>query len=601
MQAPSTSAATLPDGPDILTRYRLGRAQWINAAAAEDRWNLWLANTRLAIFAAALLYAWAAWHGWPWWGLSAFALAFGGAAIAHAIVLRALRTARHNIEVFDEALARGAGAWPGCGRGGEGLAPAHHPCAEDLDLFGPGSLFELLNTCRTRIGEERLAATLLHGADHAQAIARAQAVQEMSRSHALRIAMAAAGRPERVDAPAAFFASWGATPPQFPGQGWRVWCAVNTLILTVALLIAALTGFYAPLLALFTVNLVLLGLFKGRVSALQGWAEASERHWSLLGEAIQHLEQSEFTAPLLVQLRGQVRQPVRASEAFRRLDRLVWMLQMPANQFFMPIAIVSLWPVLFGLAVERWRRTFGPHFEEWLAALAEFEALCALGTFAFEHPDFAYPEWSEETVYEATALAHPLLPEKVRVANDVFLGDSLRLLVVSGSNMSGKSTLMRSIGINAVLAMAGAPVCARRLRLSPLAIGATMRVHDSIQEGASRFYAEVLRLKQLLDLARGERPLLFLCDEILHGTNSHDRAEGARAVMRAFQEAGAIGVLSTHDLALTTMAAELGGAANVHLQDEFDGEKIVFDYTLRPGVVQKSNALALMRGAGLPV
>jgi DNA mismatch repair ATPase MutS len=205
-------------------------------------------------------------------------------------------------------------------------------------------------------------------------------------------------------------------------------------------------------------------------------------------------------------------------------------------------------------------------------------------------------------VFEGQQLGHPLLPAAGMVRNDVHLTSDRQLLVVSGSNMSGKSTLLRTVGINAVLALAGAPVRAASLRISPLAIGATLRIQDSLQEGRSRFYAEITRIRELADLARGPVPLLFLLDELLHGTNSHDRLIGAAGVLRSFLDRGAIGLITTHDLALTAVADELSPrAANVHFEDWLEGNDIRFDYRMKSGPVTRSNAIALMRAVGLDV
>jgi DNA mismatch repair ATPase MutS len=203
---------------------------------------------------------------------------------------------------------------------------------------------------------------------------------------------------------------------------------------------------------------------------------------------------------------------------------------------------------------------------------------------------------------QAEAVAHPLLPSAKCVANDAAFDAGHRLLLVSGSNMSGKSTFLRTLGINVVLAQAGAPVRARSMRLSPLAIGATLRIQDSLQGGASRFYAEITRLKQLLDLAGGSPPLFFLLDEVLAGTNSHDRLQGAEALIRALVDRNAIGLVTTHDLALAQVADALAPrASNAHFEDRLEGGKMIFDYRLRPGVVTRSNALELMRAVGLPL
>jgi DNA mismatch repair ATPase MutS len=239
---------------------------------------------------------------------------------------------------------------------------------------------------------------------------------------------------------------------------------------------------------------------------------------------------------------------------------------------------------------------------------AAWEALCALAGYTYERPDDPFPEIADDgPLFEADGLAHPLLSAASAIRNDVRLGGEHgpRLLLVSGSNMSGKSTLLRAIGVNVVLALAGAPVRAIRLRLSPLCIGASLRTQDSLQEGVSRFYAEILRLKQIVDIAeRGPCPLLFLLDEILAGTNSADRRAGADALVHVLVEKGAIGLVTTHDLALTRLVESLGDgrSANVHFEDHLDENgRINFDYRLRPGVVEKSNALALMRAVGLDV
>jgi DNA mismatch repair ATPase MutS len=238
-----------------------------------------------------------------------------------------------------------------------------------------------------------------------------------------------------------------------------------------------------------------------------------------------------------------------------------------------------------------------------LAAVGEFEALLSLGCYAYEHPADVFPEFTAVSpCFEAEGLAHPLLLEHEAVRNDVCFADVLRVLIISGPNMAGKSTFVRAVGISAVLAQCGAPVRARRLSLSPLAVGASICVLDSLQGGISRFYAEIRRLKQIVDLTQGSVAVLFLLDEFLQGTNSHDRRRGAEAMVRSLVERGAIGLVTTHDLALAEIASELGPrAANAHFEDRFESGKLVFDYRLQPGIVKTSNALDLMRSIGLEV
>src|SRR5262249_42593465 len=240
--------------------------------------------------------------------------------------------------------------------------------------------------------------------------------------------------------------------------------------------------------------------------------------------------------------------------------------------------------------LERWREKAGPAIGRWIEVVGQFEALSALATYAWENPADPFPEIvTGPPCFDGEELGHPLLPKAQCVRNSVGPTDELRMLLVSGSNMSGKSTLLRTVGVNAVLALAGAPVRATRLRLTPVVVGATLRIQDSLQAGRSRVYAQILRLRQLGDLARGTPPVLFLLDEIFHGTNSHDRRHGAEAVVRGLVARGALGLVTTHDLALTHIAEALAPrAANVHFADEVVDGTITFDYRMRPGVVQHS-------------
>jgi len=263
-----------------------------------------------------------------------------------------------------------------------------------------------------------------------------------------------------------------------------------------------------------------------------------------------------------------------------------------------------LWSTQMAFALEDWRKTCGTAIGRWVGAVGELEALSAFAGYAYEHPADPFPEIVDEEVatFDAEDLGHPLIPSSQGVRNSVRLGDKPQLVVVSGSNMSGKSTLLRTVGVNVVMALAGAPVRARRLRLSVVAIGATLRIQDSLQAGASRFYNEIRRIRQIMDLTAGEHPALFLLDEVLHGTNSHDRAVGAEAIVRGLIDRGAIGLATTHDLALADVADKLAPrAVNVHFEDDIREGKVVFDYKMRAGVVSKSNALELMRAVGLEV
>jgi DNA mismatch repair ATPase MutS len=332
--------------------------------------------------------------------------------------------------------------------------------------------------------------------------------------------------------------------------------------------------------------------------------ETPEHDLALLSSLLERVERERFSSPKLAALHQTLLTAgVPPSRRIAQLRRIVSWVDSTHNLFFAPFAYVLLLKPQFAMAISAWHRAYGHAVEAWLRDIGELEALASLAGYAYEHPRDPFPVLSVDPPhFHAAALAHPLLPAATVVRNDVSLGTAPQVLIVSGSNMSGKSTLLRAVGVNAVLALAGAPVRASSLSLSPLAIGATLRVEDSLQEGHSRFYTEILRIRSIVELTRDGKAVLFLLDEILQGTNSYDRRIGAEAIVRTLVERGAIGLVTTHDLALTELVGTLGAAAaNVHFEDRLEQGRMVFDYTMRPGVVERSNALELMRAIGLDV
>jgi DNA mismatch repair ATPase MutS len=370
-------------------------------------------------------------------------------------------------------------------------------------------------------------------------------------------------------------------------------------------------GPVAPLLGVIMLKMILTRPSRKRVARVVRGVEKPLRELDILADTLSLLERSTLRSPRLTQIRADIMsEGVVPSDAIRRLKRLADMLDWRRNAFFAPISVAVSWPLHLASAIETWRREFGSKVIAWLAAVAEHEALSSLAAYAYEHAEDPFPvflEPGEPARFEATHIGHPLVPAGQMVRNDVFLTPAIRMLIVSGSNMSGKSTLLRTVGVNVVLAMAGAPVRAATLMLTPLAVGATLHVHDSLQAGRSRFYAEISRIRSVADLAAPppgspSTGLLFLLDELFQGTNSHDRKIGAEALLLNLIDRGAIGLTTTHDLALTAIADQSGGrAVNVHFEDHLRDGELIFDYTMRPGPVTHSNALALMKAVGLPV
>jgi DNA mismatch repair ATPase MutS len=346
---------------------------------------------------------------------------------------------------------------------------------------------------------------------------------------------------------------------------------------------------------------------RGYVRGVIRDVESRARDLAVAADVLARIEREPFHSPVLTAAQGRLAASgAPATKEIRRLSRLVELLTSRQNQLVGPFSVLVFWATHLAWAIDRWRARVGRHAGDWFAVIGEIEALSALATFAAERPEAVFPEVeSGPPRLEAAAIVHPLLPPASAVGNDVRLGaPDPQLLMVSGSNMSGKSTYLRALGITVVLAQAGAPVCATRLRLTPLTPAGTMRVQDSLQAGRSRFFAEITKLRHIVDLARRRdgSGTLFLIDELLAGTNSHDRRLGAAGVLRGLLDLGAIGVATTHDLALTALVDALGGrAANAHFADHFEDGHLAFDYRLRPGVVTGSNALALMRSVGLDV
>jgi DNA mismatch repair ATPase MutS len=324
----------------------------------------------------------------------------------------------------------------------------------------------------------------------------------------------------------------------------------------------------------------------------------------LFADLLMRVERERFTAPPLQALKPKLCSHTRrASQTIASLSTIVSLAGSRRNQAITLFAIPLMYTLNVALAAERWRREHGQVVRSWVEVIGDFEALLSLASYAYEHPDDPFPEFVDGPAsFAGTDLGHPLISAARCVRNDVSITGKRRILLVSGSNMSGKSTLLRTVGINTVLAMAGAPVRARSLKLTQLQIGASIRINDSLHDGSSRFYAEITRLRQLFDLAGASPPLLFLLDELLQGTNSRDRLSGAEGIVRAFVARGAIGLISTHDLALTHISGlPAGTLCNVHFQDELCDGRMTFDFKLRDGVVTKSNAMELMRSIGLEV
>lgn len=586
-----------------------------SAAASEQRdalegWRRrerWLSNLRLVTFVAVAGMAWLAFGSRqvaPVWVLPPV-LVFAILLVAHDRVITRRRSCERTLDFYERGLARLEGRWMGAGNRGERHCPAVHPYADDLDVFGEGSFFELLCTARTHAGETLLARWLLEPTGAEEARARQAAVRELAPRLALRRDLSLLGEDVGGRVAAQALVDWGRGPRVLPGGGLH-WIAAALTGLTLAGLLAWIfAGVGAiPLLAALTVQGAFATWLRPRVRHVIAAVEAPSHDLAVLSGLLARIEREPFSCERLVALRRALDTGGETpSERIAELRRLVDLVDARRNQFFAPIGAMLCWSTQIALALERWRSRCGASFGPWIGTAAEIEALCALSGYAYEHPEDVHPEIVDGgPLFEGEALGHPLIPEERCVRNDLTLGGERRALMMSGSNMSGKSTMLRTVGTAMVLALAGLPVRARALRLSPMQVAASIRISDSLQQGASHFFAEIKRLRLVVDLTEGPRPVLFLLDEVLHGTNSHDRRIGAEAVVKGLIDRGAIGIVTTHDLALARIADEMRPAIeNVHFEDQLEDGEMRFDYKLRPGVVTRSNALELMRSVGLSV
>jgi hypothetical protein len=581
------------------------------AAVDRERSHVHLGNAKVALFLAAIVYGGYALGNDP--STTAFAIGavmFIALSVWHESVIRALARARAAVAYYQQGIARIGDSWMRDEPSGDRFRDRDHPYADDLDIFGRASLFQFVSSCRTPMGEQRLAEWLLRPSPAGE-IRDRQARIDALRTHIdlrERIAVVNAFRRRTIDA--ARLIAWAEQKHSLP----PVRLAVVLLALSfVAALAVYFNGGPADFLILVPlVNLAALGWLAKRCNAIvESLASATDSAaLELIANVIVEIEQERFDAPALTALAQRLKgsgSTGTASRSLARLARIADWADSRHNVFLRLAEVPFLFTPQLAYAADSWRRRHGQQVRDWVDAIGEMEALLSLAGYAYEHPAYPFAEIADgaDAFFEGTEIAHPLLPANA-ISNSLALardgGDKPQVLILSGSNMAGKSTLMRTVGINAVLALAGAPVRAEKLRLSVIAVGTCIRHTDSLQEHRSGFYTEALRIRLICDLLDGPRPLLFLFDELLSGTNSKDRRIAAEGVVRTMIGRGAVGMVTTHDLSLTEIAALFPAQVrNVHLQDKVENGQMAFDYKLRDGVITHSNALELMRMIGLDV
>jgi hypothetical protein len=578
------------------------------AEARRLQWrHTWLGNLRVVVFAVIVFFWWkeaTRGESYLFWLIASLVI-FIGLVLVHRRIVRALQTAKRAVALYLRGQARIQDRWFGQGDTGESFRIPGHVYAEDLDILGTDSLFQLLCSARTQMGEATLAQWLLDPADLPAILQRQAAVRELKDKLDFREYLAVAGETDKIKADRGKLIRWASQEATLASRRWWPLIIIMAVITTAALVWGIIRLWLTPFLLLALVNGVVIYLLRNKlIKAFEGLDDASS-HLSALAEILRRIETEKFESPLLQSLQAQLFSNGHASsEGIDRLATLWDYEESRHNMIVKLLEFIVLYSVHIAFLLQGWRTRYGRNIQAWLDTVAELEALVSLGAYAYEHPEDPFPEFADSKdspCFQGENLGHPLLPGAACIRNSVVFDRDNPVLMVSGSNMSGKSTLLRTVGMNTVLAMMGAPVRAERLVLSPLRLGTSMRLSDSLHKGVSHFYAEIQRIRDVVNLARSG-PLLFLFDEVLQGTNSHDRRVGAEGILRTLLNQGALGMITTHDLALTSIAEVFPERIrNVHFQERLDAGKLSFDYCLREGVVTTSNGVELMKSIGLEV
>ncbi len=589
------------------TRTRQYRAE----LDALDRRGGWLANFRTVTFLAFLGFGfWGGWTARPMLFLPALAAlaAYVALAIIHAGVIRREDFARVKLTLNERGLKRLDGAWHDFPSTGAGRVPDGHLYGGDLDLTGTGSLFQRLDETSTAAGEAQLIGWLLAPAPDAETISARQAsVKELGPLIDFRQSLVAeariAGKKDKAD-PTRFLA-WAEAPSTLSAIRWAYPLAHVLPVLTITAAFLASNDVISALPAWLGLiaQIAVIHFTRKPIAAMWEALSLGERGFVRFEETFRAIDAQKFVAPRLASLQRGLQDGPPVSERLKRFARLMGFAELKHSGQMHPIInAITLWDLLVLFRIDRWRHEHGSGVRRWFESLAELEALSSFATWHFERPDDVFPAVDDGPVHvEAVGLGHPLLDAPVR--NDVTLAGPGAAWIITGSNMSGKTTLMRATGLNTVMALAGLPVCARSMKVSRVQVLTSMRVKDSLERGVSYFYAEVQRIKTVLDTAKLHRDrCLFFLDELFMGTNARERLIASKQLMLMLLDLGAAGAVTTHDLSLTELANERPDTIrNVHFRDEMKHGDMTFDYTLREGVVTTTNALEVLRRAGVDV
>ncbi|MCT4598960.1 MAG: DNA mismatch repair protein [Vallitalea sp.] len=509
--------------------------------------------------------------------------------------------------INDKGIKRLKGEWVKFDEQGEEFIDVNHNYSSDLDIFGKHSLFQWLNQTNTPIGKEKLKKALIDPVKNSKTIInRQQAVKELASKIEWMQQFLASGMLENKKIKQEKnLINWSKDNNTSYCNN-KIWSFVRYLpifsIATILLAIYIPTFSYVYSIILFGIQIIIL--FKGFAKRHIMIEEISEyrQQITVYEQMIKQIEDSEFESQYLMNLKNQMiyNNKETASMQIKKLDRIMDMVSLRRMQFYILFNIITLWDIHCVISLEKWKEKYGDKLPKWIDSLGDMEALCSIATIAYEQPNWVMPTIVKDKKISASNMGHPLIHEDNRVCNDVTFGGRYTSLLITGSNMSGKSTFLRTIGINLVLAYAGAPVCADNLVCPMMDIYTSMRISDDIENKISSFYAELLRIKKIIEATKQGKDVLFLLDEIFRGTNSKDRHVGAKTLIRNLCKEDTLGLISTHDLELADMALEENSKIkNYHFQEHYKENKIYFDYTLYKGVSNTFNAIYLMKQIGI--
>ena len=496
---------------------------------------------------------------------------------------------------------------------GDAYVDAAHPYTVDLDIFGDYSFFQYTNRASTIIGQQRYADYLQKNTTPTEILNRQEATTELRKKLDWRQNLQAHGLATEDDLEHLKLLETWLKEPAFvlPNKGYQlaIWLVPIWFILSILIAI-----FYLPNLAAVLLFLPQAWLIKKtfqqvtHVHLQTTYAEKTLAHYARL---IEHIEKEKFQSNKLAQLQeaffgkniaANSSAKKNASAYIDDLSKIIRQLNVRYNPFAIVLNLSMMWDLKYILKLEKWKRDLKENLPQWFESLAEFEAILSLATLHYNHDDWTFPTVHENPVFTGIALGHPLIEREKRICNDIEIPTKGHIKLITGSNMAGKSTFLRTVGLNIVLAMSGAPVCAKKLELPMLQVYTSMRTQDALHESTSSFYAELKRLKFIIEAVENGDNILFLLDEILKGTNSKDRHTGSKALIQQLIDSKGSGIIATHDLELGALEATSGGSVeNLRIEVEIKDGKLFFDYKLKKGVSESFNATVLMKQMGIRI